>query len=347
MFESAACWMTALAYHNNKEISSGFVIQESDFKPLKEHVKTTAKMHDVYLFLSNNSDWLDSSIKTANKLFSDKTYYNKDYHFYRGADVVNIIETHFKKVNKEEGRPFSNINKWTPADIYMCACGFDFNRITQHSLFAPLNAELESLVKSKELVGVSLKSIEHPEARLTPKNFTGAVKDSKKFSGMRAKSLFDSMDVYFTADGVEVQFRATDTAGKTWQGEVMGAAAKHGKIGGGVLDKVLKDVLGTGFFARTGYAKVSAVATAADTLDEKIYDLAIANKNIFEDKNEEITLDAIGKKNPKWKFAKYLGLVLADIMRTAGGNAANDIATKLYLYATSESDQSAPYIKVH
>ena len=48
----------------------------------------------------------------------------------------------------------------------------------------------------------------------------------------------------------------------------------------------------------------------------------------------------------KWKFAKYMGLVLADIMRTASKDEQNDIATKLYLYATSESDESAPYIKV-
>jgi hypothetical protein len=166
---------------------------------------------------------------------------------------------------------------------------------------------------------------------------------------MRAKSLFGSMDVYFTASpgNIEVQFRATDTAGKTWQGEVMGESAKHGKIGGGVLDNVLRSVLGqsNGLFAKTGYSKTSAIATAADTLDNKIFKLATDNKDMFEDE-EDITLDAISSKDKKWKFAKYLGLTFADIMRTANTSDSNDVATKLYLYATSESDQSAPYIKV-
>jgi len=166
---------------------------------------------------------------------------------------------------------------------------------------------------------------------------------------MRAKSLFGSMDVYFTAapGDIEVQFRATDTAGKTWQGEVMGESAKHGKIGGGVLDNVLKNVLGKnkGLFSKTGYSKTSAIASAANSLDKKIFKLATDNSDIFEEE-EDITIDRISAMSPKWKFAKYLGLVFADIMRTANTDDKHDIATKLYLYATSESDQSAPYIKV-
>jgi len=166
---------------------------------------------------------------------------------------------------------------------------------------------------------------------------------------MRAKSLFGSMDVYFTASpgSIEVQFRATDTAGKTWQGEVMGESAKHGKIGGGVLDNILKSALGenNGLFVKTGFNKTSAVASAADRLDSKIFKLATDNKDIFDIK-EDITLDAISRMPKKWKFAKYLGLVFADIMRTASDADAHDVATKLYLYATSESDNSAPYIKV-
>ena len=98
-------------------------------------------------------------------------------------------------------------------------------------------------------------------------------------------------------------------------------------------------------FVKAGFTKTSAVATAADRLDSKIFKLANANKNIF-DVEEDITLDAISRMPKKWKFAKYLGLVFADIMRTASDADSHDVATRLYLYATSESDQSAPYIKV-
>ncbi len=350
MFESATAWMTALAY-KNKGIPEDYSLQEKDFDEVKSLVETTAPQDDVFKFLNNNADWMLSCIKTANALNGSAKFKNPKFHFYRGKNIVGVVEKHFKKVNKEEGRPFSNLNKWTPADMYMCECDFDRSLITDTVNFADLNAKMQQLIKEKKLIGVSLKGIGTGPATISKKNFIGgAKKQDRKFSGMRAKSLFGSMDVYFTAEpgDIEVQFRATDTAGKTWQGEVMGYSAKHGKIGGGVLDNVLTKVLGAsnGLFKRAGYAKTSAVATAADTLGKQILKLANDNKDIFEDKNEEITLDAIEKKDPKWKFAKYLGLVLADIMRTAGGDAANDIATKLYLYATSESDQSAPYIKV-
>ena len=349
MFESAACWMTALAYKHDG-LPEDYSLQEKDFDEVKSLVETTASQEDTFKFLNNNADWMRSTIKTANALNGSAKFKNPHFHFYRGKNIVNVVEKHFKKVNKEEGRPFSNLNKWTPADMYMCDCDFDRKEITSTANFADINAKMQQLIDDKKLIGVSLKGIGSGGATISKKNFIGgAAKQERRFTGMRAKSLFGSMDVYFTASpgDIEVQFRATDTAGKTWQGEVMGESAKHGKIGGGVLDNVLKSALGesNGLFVKTGFNKTSAIAAAADTLDNKIFKLANANKNIFED-SEVITLDAISKKDKKWKFAKYLGLVFADIMRTTNTTDANKVATKLYLYATSESDKSAPYIKV-
>ena len=349
MFESAACWMTALAYQAGG-IPDGYVLKESDFEGVKKHVDTTATLHEAFMFLNNNSDWMTSTIKTANKLYSTNEFKNPKFHFYRGKKVVDVVEEHFKTVNKNEGRPFSNLNKWTPADMYMCDCDFDNTMITDTVLFADLNTKMQILIDQKKLIGVSLKGIGSGSANISKKNFIGGpAKQQRRFTGMRAKSLFGSMDVYFTASpgDIEVQFRATDTAGKTWQGEVMGESAKHGKIGGGVLDNVLTSALGesNGLFVKAGFAKTSAVATAADRLDNKIFKLANDNKDIF-DVEEDITLDAISRMPKKWKFAKYLGLVFADIMRTASDAGSHDVATRLYLYATSESDQSAPYIKV-
>ena len=349
MFESAACWMTALAYKHDG-LPEDYSLQEKDFDEVKSLVETTAPQDDVFKFLNNNADWMLSCIKTANALNGSAKFKNPKFHFYRGKNIVGVVEKHFKKVNKEEGRPFSNLNKWTPADMYMCECDFDRTEITSTANFADINAKMQQLIDDKKLIGVSLKGIGAGQASISKKNFIGgAAKQKRRFTGMRAKSLFGSMDVYFTASpgSIEVQFRATDTAGKTWQGEVMGESAKHGKIGGGVLDNILKSALGenNGLFVKTGFNKTSAVASAADRLDSKIFKLATDNKDIFDIK-EDITLDAISRMPKKWKFAKYLGLVFADIMRTASDADAHDVATKLYLYATSESDNSAPYIKV-
>jgi len=351
MFESASAWMTALAYANGKVLDEDMSPSAILFANVKSKVDTTASMEDTFTFLNNNPDWLVSCIKTANVLYSTNEFKNPKFHFYRGKNIVNIIENHFKTINKNEGRPFSNLNKWTPADMYMCDCDFDRKEIKNTTNFAEINDLLMKKIKAKKLIGVSLKGIgQSSQGSISKKNFKGGpAKTRRTFSGMRAKSLFGSMDVYFTAapNNIEVQFRATDTAGKTWQGEVMGESAKHGKIGGGVLDNVLKAVLGDnkGFFKATGKSKTSQIAAMADDLSADILKLATDNKDIFE-VEEDISLLAINGMSKKWKFAKYMGLVLADIMRTASDTDANEIATRLYLYATSESDQSAPYIKV-
>tara|TARA_B100000700_G_scaffold272570_1_gene316259 strand:+ start:343 stop:1770 length:1428 start_codon:yes stop_codon:yes gene_type:complete len=350
MFESATAWMTALAYKNNG-IPSDYVLQADDFNQVKGIVDTTATMDASFKFLNNNADWMTSTIKTANILYEANEFKNTAFHFYRGKQIVNLIEKHFKQINKDAGRPFSNINKWTPADMYMAVPNIDKTLITDAVNFPDINNRMEKLLKDKKLIGVSLKRITSTVGGISKKNFSdGPPKQERKFTGVTAKSLFGSMDVYFTAspDKISIQFRATDTAGKTWQGEVLeGKEAKHGKIGGGVLDNILKKVLGNsnGLFARAGYSKTSAIASAANNLDSKILTLAESNKDMFTD-TEDITLTKISGMPPKWKFAKYMGLLLADIMRTANDTDANDIATKLYLYATSESDESAPYIKV-
>ena len=53
------------------------------------------------------------------------------YTFHRGSTFVNEIENKFKELNKaEKPKPFSDINKWSPADIYAVKNGvrFDFNQ---------------------------------------------------------------------------------------------------------------------------------------------------------------------------------------------------------------------------
>ena len=198
MFESAACWMTALAYQAGG-IPDGYVLKESDFEGVKKHVDTTATLHEAFMFLNNNSDWMTSTIKTANKLYSTNEFKNPKFHFYRGKKVVEVVEEHFKTVNKNEGRPFSNLNKWTPADMYMCDCDFDNTMITDTVLFADLNTKMQILIDQKKLIGVSLKGIGSGSANISKKNFIGGpAKQSRRFTGMRAKSLFGSMDVYLS-----------------------------------------------------------------------------------------------------------------------------------------------------
>ena len=156
------------------------------------------------------------------------------------------------------------------------------------------------------------------------------------------------MDVYVEGQGVSVQFRATDAEGKTWQGEVMGSAAKHGKVGGGVMNYIMESVYGDGNGVWKQYPSAAAVSVASkgSALDRKIFTLANKNKSSVMGDNETVTLKQISDMRPQWKFAKYIGLEVVDRMMSGSAAERDEITTRIYLYATSASDNSAPYIKI-
>ena len=156
------------------------------------------------------------------------------------------------------------------------------------------------------------------------------------------------MDVYVKGQGVSVQFRATDAEGKTWQGEVMGTAAKHGKVGGGVMNYIMESVYGKGEGVWKNYPSAAAVSVASNgsALDRKIFTLAGRNKTAVVGPNETVNLSEISTMRPQWKFAKYIGLEVVDRMMSGSAAERDEITTKIYLYATSASDNSAPYIKI-
>ena len=61
--------------------------------------------------------WMNSSILIGNAL--KKNIKGTNYTWHRGSAFVKEIENRFKELNKaEKPKPFSNINKWTPADIW-------------------------------------------------------------------------------------------------------------------------------------------------------------------------------------------------------------------------------------
>ncbi len=362
MFESAACWVTAVRFSmGNKDLASDWGCSNCAFRDVADRVDTTASMEEVCDFLQKSPKWLDTSIATANTLY--KTYKGGDYYFYRGKGIVEGIEEHFKGVNRTtnkdpEDNGFSNINKWTPADIYLCDKSTESKMLAtlkEQKRFGTLNTTMEKYLDDKDLVGVSLKSLKPGSTgTLKPFNKTGAVKERKRFSraGVKdgAKSLLSSMDVYLFG-GFEIQFRATDTAGKTWQGEILGTEAKHGKLGGGVMDAILQKVYGKskGLFKATGYNKTKDIAAASKVASSKLKMAEeisrIAKEHEIGPDYDTVTVDQIKKQTPKWVFSKYMGMTLVDIVYS-DTNKRDDLMTAVYLYASSQSDNSAPYMKI-
>ena len=48
----------------------------------------------------------------------------------------------------------------------------------------------------------------------------------------------------------------------------------------------------------------------------------------------------------QWKFSKYFGLIATEAMMDASVDERNEVMKRLYLYGTSQTDDSGPFIKV-
>jgi hypothetical protein len=227
-------------------------------------------LNDIENFLVKDQDWYKSSINIANRLLvatkklSKKTY-NKikpkgiDLYYVRGdKNVFGSIDKLWKftnestkKTNLLEGKNdliFNNINKWSPADIYLAsakaqrllktvASGGDFkfklgrNGTTLTSIdnfksFAILNAFIKELIDDGELLPLSLKK--------SPDRKSTIIKTINYVEGDVAKALksqqigyhgyvfsktldvFNSKDVYIkftTKPRIMMQFRDKGSSG--------------------------------------------------------------------------------------------------------------------------------------
>ena len=374
LFEGAACWVGAFRYTLNQPIQDDYRCTLEDFRGVRNHVETKESMEDIHQYLMDNPDWMQSSIRTANALYADVRYRNTSFHWYHGNDFVQAINDHWKVVNDREEKPFADVNKWTPADIWLCDCAISSPVTTFEEYFAGWNNLLMELVTQKKLIGVSLKKVTSNSARLERTNM-GEARPRKSFVSCGANSMFGSIDTYFDGQGFKMQMRDSSGKGNTWQGEItggsaFGAGAKGGRVGGGVLNRILEAVYGEGNGCfRNHDVDGTKRAAHGNTLDQSIYDLANRNKgvvvmgdrgNLYKHRNtsrtrvsEELTMERVQSadnkdraKKHQWKFSKFLGLEVVDIVMSGTSAERNDVSSRLYQYAASRTDKSAPFLKV-
>ena len=111
--------------------------------------------------------------------------------------------------------PFSNLNKWTPADIWACECSVTKNQLTKSTNFASYNALLKEFIDKNILFGISLK-------KTTSSSITLKIKKSRPkdtFKDILLSHLIRILDVYKGQMNIEVQFRDT-SGGNDYNGRV-------------------------------------------------------------------------------------------------------------------------------
>ena len=358
--ESAAAWFSAVRFSRSKDLK--YAPNDDEYKSVESIVDTDKSLKDIKAFLEEEPAWVDSCMATANELYKKFGKGTKDkYKWYRGGKFVDMLNKQFKRVNNSYDKPpFSNLNKWTPADIWACECSVTKDQLTKSTNFASYNALLKEFIDNKILFGISLKKTTSSSITLKEVNYTKS-RPEDSFKDIYAKS-FDSLDVWMYTQGkmnIEVQFRDTSGGkGLQWQGEAIGSLAKHGKIGGGVYSGILEEVTGKALYRNIDVYKSAA---RSGSLNNRLLSLAqkhedIINGSMNPKKSSKFVAPKMTKETieyhynrtttkGQWVFSKYLGLLFVDRMMDLSKTEQDKVANLIALYATSQSKDSAPYLK--
>lgn len=227
---------------DNAGVTVDSVIDSAKLKQTyRKCVTTGASFEEIE---SIDPDWKKSSIMGALRL---KRPYSSGYKYLRGGDFVDAVKDAFDKVNKAQ-KTSLNLNKWSPADIYIAKNGFTVQQLKAEldgvKTWESLNARMLKLMTSKTFIGVSLKKMKS-QATLIPVNVSSVDRhNTDKISYEKMSSPIYSTSGYLYAkkgaSTVEVNLR-TFTGDGGFAGEITGGgSARHGKVGHGPINNILK-----------------------------------------------------------------------------------------------------------
>jgi len=343
--ESSQCLYAALAWYvYGKQIPENQKITKADFTKAYAKCSTTETLESM---IDLPEDWHKSSIWGANKLYT--LYKGKTYTFHRGSNYVDKIENTFKRINKVEGA-FGNLNKWSPADIYMITekgkTAID-NDISKATNLGDLNKRMIKHYKSGDVVGVSLKKIGTSAVKFSENNIEPNKVDvtyqSTQVVAESKKSLFESMDIYLVHSKGKIQFRSFGgTVLSGWQGEGKGATANQGKISLGPLNFILKQ----NGVPTLPIDSASKATSPSNAYFKQFYDAAkfIQAKGLAKTQK---AFEADWKVADKpWRYSKYLGILLAERIARLSVPKRHKLMTDIYLYSASKSNFAGPYAKI-
>lgn len=333
----------AVAFMKGGSITSADVTPESikkakDLFSIDDTVENILKMTDP---------WIQSSVKGANLLYKTfSSLKSKGIVFHRGDKVVDHIENQFRRIKKLE-KVRLDINKWSPADIYITTNGYDPKCLEEEKTLKGLNQCMMDRLKNQTMFGISLKQIKNSASL---KKINVDAKDSVEKQFKKFEMTQDSSDCYMIYNGnTKIQFRGFDgpKALTGFQGEVKGSAANQGKIGMGSANLIFKlhdvDQLPKDYPSkiRNGQKKMKVanfveqgVEKYSKSFDSGKYTMMIMDK---QKKGEDIG----------YYYQKALCIELIHIIKSIQTNELRDqVCNDLLLYASSRSIISGPYWKL-
>lgn len=342
--ESAQCVYAAVAFGLGRHITNSDITPDNVEK-FKKKFSVDGNLNKILNEMTG--EWINSSILGANKLWDEFKSLNNGIVFHRGDKTVKHIENQFKRIKKSE-KIRIDINKWSPADIYITTPQYDPGCLEDEQTLRGLNQCMNERINPQDpkMFGVSLKKMSG-NATLKILNFDKKDVTEKQF--LKIEATQSSKDFYITfTDGTKIQFRGFSGDNLSgWQGEVKGSKANQGKIGGGPVNLLLK-IHGQKEVDIQVANKIKNKNQIAGVISKLKINLKEVLGNEYSDREFTNMQLSMGDKEFKsWLYSKSQGAELASIINSISDNSKrNQLCEDLYLYANSQSSISSPYYKL-
>ena len=283
-----------------------------------------------------SDDWVISSQASARALY--RVLNKKKYTWHRGSDWVDTLNDYFKKSGQTY---FSDINKWTPADVWainhQALSKYDFGG----GVGLPyLNELLLQAYAARDIIGISLKKTSR--AKFSQQNYRKPFHEPKfTKTTLGKRDFFSSKDGYILgAKKLQIQFRTFPA----FQGEIMGGKAKHGKISGdggptGPIGLVMK---------AAGANPIPRRKDIEGIIKKDLTKFMQMFHNEYQQSGEkDMSLQVFTKKlkgkNSNWLESKYLVTLMFNELK----GKEQKFLGLAYRYAKSESEDYAVHLKVY
>ena len=313
-------------------------------------------------------EWFDVFIKTANAIV--KTYKNKVsgvVYFHRGSTFMQKIYDAKSEIAKLDARSdnrqapgsFSN-DKWNPGDIWMSTYKTtEYPLNNRYETWSELNQQVldraGKLGGQTKLLGISLKKVTALNATITefnlPKRVNNIMSSYEGFRFGKKGDFFSSQDIYMYMSGQEVQFR-TFSGDSAWQGEIKGASAAGGKIGGGNVNfyclKHIGENIGGG---RGNWSEKTILSNINAEKTYSLYESFYNQQNTFQKTDFPILpkvdfMNKFKEQTNNFRTSKYMCLLFLETFYKGTPVKRNKVVTEMVRYAASNTDQSSYFIKV-
>jgi len=365
--ESLQCFYCAYVFNKAKRKVS--CVSDKELESTKDCAYTDKSLKDC--LDKGPADWVETDvyIKTANLLWekfgrkvSGKVYFHRGSTFmtnlYKAKTACHNID---KKSKKPQAPGSFSHDKWNPGDIWMSTLRPTDRPLDKFtSSWGLLNdrvAELAGAENSSDktkLLGISLKKVAaNSSATITYYKIPNATTKKKYTYGGykygKTGNFFSSQDIYIETNSGEIQFR-TFGGSTSWQGEIKGTAAAAGKIGGGNVNFYTDQVLGKEFLPQAGESQLVLEASKED-YPAKLYVLykkynAGQKVNVPLMEFSEFQDKFAAETNLNWRNSKIVCMKFLDVLESSPKNKQDEFINLLYLYGSSDTDQSSYFIKI-